>query len=186
MSKPNLSPRNPFMTVEFSDPDDALPPLVPEQIEDAHAVDALIERAFGPGRYAKAAERLREHNRPLLDISFTAWCGEELVGCVRMWPILIGAEPAVLLGPFAVEPDWRSRGLGAALIERACEAAKAAGHALIFLVGDAPYFGPLGFQVVPPGCIQMPGPVDPARVMYRTFGGEPELVGEVKAAPSAP
>ena len=174
------------MTVEFSAPDGDLPPLVPEQPKDAKAVDALIERAFGPGRYAKAAERLREHNRPLLDISFTAWCGEDLIGCVRMWPISIGAEPAVLLGPFAVEPDWRSRGLGAALIERACEAAKAAGHALIFLVGDAPYFGPLGFQVVPPGCIQMPGPVDPARVMYRTFGGEPELVGEVKAAPSAP
>jgi predicted N-acetyltransferase YhbS len=174
------------MTVDFSAPDDALPPLVPEQIEDAHAVDTLIERAFGPGRYAKAAERLREHNRPLLDISFTAWCGNELVGCVRMWPIVIGDEPAVLLGPFAVEPDWRSRGLGAALIHQACHAAKAAGHALIFLVGDEPYFGPLGFQVVPRGRIQMPGPVDPARVMFRAFGGGPVLAGEVKAAPRAP
>jgi predicted N-acetyltransferase YhbS len=174
------------MTVEFSAPDGALPPLVLEQAQDAKAVDALIERAFGPGRYAKAAERLREHNRPLLDISFVAWCDDDLVGCVRMWPILIGAEPAVLLGPFAVEPDWRSRGLGAALIERACAAAEAAGHALIFLVGDAPYFGPLGFQVVPTGRIRMPGPVDPARVMFRAFGGEPELAGDVKAAPTAP
>src|ERR1700677_5034956 len=133
MSKPKSSPRTLPMTVEFSAPDGALPPLVLEQAQDAEAVDALIERAFGPGRYAKAAERLREHNRPLLDISFVAWCDDDLVGCVRMWPILIGVEPAVLLGPFAVEPDWRSRGLGAALIPRACEAAKAAGHALIFL-----------------------------------------------------
>lgn len=186
MSKPKFSPRNLLMTVEFSDPDGALPPLVPEQIEDAHAVDALIERAFGPGRYAKAAERLREHNHPLLDISFTAWCGGDLVGCVRMWPILIGDEPAVLLGPFAVEPEWRSRGLGAALIERACAATRAAGHALIFLVGDEPYFGPLGFQVVPPGRIHMPGPVDPRRVMFMALRGQPDLTGEVKAAPSAP
>ena len=186
MSKPKFSPRNPPMTVEFSAPDGALPPLVPERIEDAHAVDTLIERAFGPGRYAKAAERLREHNRPLLDISFTAWCGNELVGCVRMWPIVIGDEPAVLLGPFAVEPDWRSRGLGAALIQQACQAAEAASHALIFLVGDEPYFGPLGFQVVPPGRIRMPGPVDPNRVMYMTLSGEPDLTGEVKAAPRAP
>jgi predicted N-acetyltransferase YhbS len=160
-----------------------LPPLVLEQAHDAVVVDALIDRAFGPGRYAKAAERLREHNRPLLDISYVAFCGGALIGCVRMWPIRIGAAPAVLLGPFAVEPEWRSRGLGAALIERACVGAKAAGHDLILLVGDAPYFGPLGFQVVPTGRIVMPGPVDPGRVMYMRFAGEDELAGVVKADP---
>jgi predicted N-acetyltransferase YhbS len=174
------------MTVDFSAPDCALPPLVLEQLNDKVAVDALIERAFGPGRYAKAAERLREHNQPLLDISFVAWSGDDLVGCVRMWPISIGSEPAVLLGPFAVEPDWRSRGLGAALILRACAVAQTAGHALIFLVGDAPYFEPLGFQVVPRGRVVMPGPVDPSRMMFRSFAGEPTLAGEVRAAPRAP
>jgi predicted N-acetyltransferase YhbS len=162
-----------------------MPPLVLEQAHDAARVDALIERAFGPGRYVKAAERLREHNRPLLDISYVAFCGGALVGCVRMWPIRIGAAPAVLLGPFAVEPEWRSRGLGAALIERACMATKAAGHGLILLVGDAPYFGPLGFQVVPVGRIVMPGPVDPGRVMYMSFAGDADLVGTVSADPQA-
>jgi predicted N-acetyltransferase YhbS len=169
-----------------SAPDGALPPLVLEQAQDARAVDALIERAFGPGRYAKAAERLREHNHPLLDISFVAWCGDDLVGCVRMWPIMIGAEAAVLLGPFAVDEAWRSRGLGATLIERACEATEAAGHHVILLVGDAPLFAPHGFQVVPPGRILMPGPVDPRRVMFRAFGGPADLAGKVKAAPRAP
>ena len=66
------------------------PILLPEQPRDAAAVAGLIERAFGPGRYAKAAERLREHNTPLLDISFVAWLDGRLVGCVRMWPILVG------------------------------------------------------------------------------------------------
>ncbi|HEX4199476.1 MAG TPA: N-acetyltransferase [Caulobacteraceae bacterium] len=162
-----------------------LPPLILEQAHDTAAVDALIDHAFGPGRYVKAAERLREHNRPLLDISHVAFCGGELVGCVRMWPIRIGEPPAVLLGPFAVAPDWRSRGLGAALIERACKAAKAAGHGLVLLVGDAPYFEPLGFQVVPPGRVVMPGPVDPARVMYMSFGGEACPAGAVSADPNA-
>jgi predicted N-acetyltransferase YhbS len=174
------------MTVDFSAPDCALPPLVLEQPDEAGAVDALIERAFGPGRYAKAAERLREHNHPLLDISYVAWSDGALAGCVRMWPIRIGAAPAVLLGPFAVEPEWRSRGLGAALIARACAATEAAGHALILLVGDAPYFGPLGFQIVPPGRIVMPGPVDPARVMFRAFASGVDLAGQVRASPSAP
>jgi predicted N-acetyltransferase YhbS len=147
--------------------DTALPPLVLERPDDGPAVAALIDRVFGPGRYAKAAERLRETNRPLLDLSFVARADGALVGCVRMWPILIGGAPAVLLGPFAVDAAWRSRGLGAALITRACEAASAAGHALVLLVGDAPYFEPLGFSTAPFGRIVMPGPVDPARVMLR-------------------
>ncbi len=158
-----------------------LPLLVLEQPDDARAVDALIERAFGPGRYAKAAERLREHNHPLLDISHVAWSDGDVVGCVRMWPILIGDAVAVLLGPFAVEAAWRSRGLGAALIQRACEAADAAGHGLILLVGDAPLFAPHGFQVVPRGSIVMPGPVDPARVMFRALTPGAVLAGIVQA-----
>ena len=172
------------MTEDSATQDGVLPPLVLEQAKDARAVAALIERAFGPGRYVKAAERLREHNHPLLDISHVAWFDDALVGCVRMWPIRIGARPAVLLGPFAVDEAWRSRGLGAALIQRACEAAEAAGHGLILLVGDAPLFAPHGFQAVPPGRIVMPGPVDPARVMFRAFAADAQLAGEV--APSAP
>jgi len=145
----------------------ALPPLVNEQPDDAPAVDGLIERAFGPGRYAKAAERLREGNRPLLELSFVAKAGGEVVGCVRMWPVRIGETPALLLGPFAVDETFRSRGLGAALIVRACEAAIAAGHALVLLVGDEPYFGPLGFVRAPQ--VILPGPVDQRRVLVRTL-----------------
>jgi len=147
-----------------------LPLLTAEQPGDAAEVGALIDAAFGPGRYAKAAERLRETNTPLLDISFIARAPnsqglEVLVGCVRMWPIHIGDRPAVFLGPFAVDPVWRSRGLGAALIVKACDAARGAGHGLVLLVGPQPYFGPLGFSMVPPGRITMPGPVDPRRVL---------------------
>jgi predicted N-acetyltransferase YhbS len=165
--------------------DAELPPLVLEQPKDTAQVEALIDKAFGPGRYAKAAERLRESNRPLLDISYVAWAGRELVGCVRMWPLAIGETPAVLLGPFAVDPAWRSQGLGAALIQRAVAAATEAGHGLILLVGDEPYFGPLSFEVAPPGRIIMPGPVDPRRVMLRalTPGAAEGLVGVVRPAP---
>jgi len=145
----------------------ALPALATERPADRPAVEGLIERAFGPGRYAKAAERLREGNRPLLELSYVARQGGEIVGCVRMWPVRIGDTPALLLGPFAVDPACRSRGLGAALVARACEAAQSAGHRLIVLVGDEPYFGPLGF-VRAPGLV-MPGPVEPRRVLVRAF-----------------
>ena len=149
--------------------DDALPPLVPERVSEAAIVDAFIDRIFGPGRYAKTAERLREGNTPLAGLSFVCWRGRGLIGCVRQWPVLIGGAPVVFLGPFAVDPDQRSQGLGAALILRACEAARDAGHGAILLVGDAPYFEPLGFEVVPKGRIALPGPVDPRRVLWRAL-----------------
>jgi len=159
----------------------AAPTLQTERLQDGPLIADLIERAFGPGRYAKAAERLREHNAPLLDISFCAWSGDKLAGCVRMWPILIGERPAVFLGPFAVEPEFRSLGLGATLIRRAIAASGEAGHRMILLVGDGPYFEPLGFRHVPPGRIILPGPVNPARVFSLALvaGGDDDLSGAV-------
>jgi len=157
--------------------------LTHERPADAVVVEALIARAFGPGRYAKAAERLREHNAPLLDLSFVARMDGVAVGCVRLWPVTVGETPAVLLGPFAVDEACRSQGLGTALIERACAAAKAAGHALILLVGDPAYFEPLGFSAAPARRVVMPGPVDQGRVMVQALkpGAADDLAGLVVA-----
>ena len=162
-------------------PSALLPPLIAETVRDRASIDAFIDQVFGPGRYAKTAERLREGNLPLLDLSFVCWRGAEPIGCVRQWPILIGGSPVVFLGPFAVEAGQRKHGLGAMLIKRACEAAAAAGHDAILLVGDAPYFGPLGFEQVPAGRIELPGPVDPRRVLWRALkpGGTDALNGAV-------
>lgn len=143
--------------------------LKPERPEDHALVDALIDRAFGPGRFVKTAERLREGNRPCGELSLVAWAGGEAVGCVRMWPIHIGERPAVLLGPFAVDDAWRSQGLGGQLIEAACAAAERAGTGVVMLVGDAPYFQKLGFEPVPPGRAVLPGPVDGRRVLWRAL-----------------
>jgi predicted N-acetyltransferase YhbS len=74
------------------------PQLAPEREQDFPLVDALIARAFGPGRFVKTAERLREGNHPLLDLSFVAWRDGCAVGCVRLWPIRIGEAPALPLG----------------------------------------------------------------------------------------
>jgi predicted N-acetyltransferase YhbS len=161
-----------------------LPPIVPAQPNDSPAVAALIERVFGPGRYARAAERLREGNRPLDDLCFVAHVEGEVVGCVCMWPIRIGETPALLLGPLAVDDARRSLGLGAALVHRACEAAAAAGHALVLLVGDEPYYGPLGFSRAP-AAVALPGPVDPARVLVNALarGAAAGLAGPVRPDP---
>ena len=160
----------------------AAPPPVfaSERPADAALVDRLIEDAFGPGRFAKAAERLREGNRPDLDLSLVAWSGGEAIGCVRLWPIHIGATPALLLGPFAVADSRRNRGLGGELIRRACDAAQAAGHGVVLLVGDDPFFTKLGFETVSPGRVTLPGPVNPRRLLWRAL--KPGAVDEVQGA----
>src|SRR5579883_3109120 len=65
-----------------------------------------------------------------------------------------------------IEPVFRSQGIGEALVTRSLEAAKAAGAKLSILVGDEPYYSRMGFKRAPPGRLQMPGPVDPARLLY--------------------
>jgi predicted N-acetyltransferase YhbS len=137
----------------------------PETAEDAAAIERLHERTFGPGRLAKTAYRLREGAEHRLELSFTARIGTLMIGSVRLTPVRIGTAKALLLGPLTVEPPFRARGIGRALIARALAEAKAKGHRLVLLVGDEPYYGREGFKRVPDGRAVMPGPVDPARVL---------------------
>ncbi|MGB9114307.1 GNAT family N-acetyltransferase [Bradyrhizobium sp.] len=139
--------------------------ILTETANDAQAIERLHDRTFGPGRYVLSAYRLREHVDHLLDLSFTAWIGTLLVGSVRQLPILIGETKALLLGPLTVEPPFRGRGVGGALLERALKDAKAKGHRLVLLVGDEAYYGRVGFKVVPKGRASMPGPVDYSRLL---------------------
>ena len=139
--------------------------ILPESPKDAQAIERLHERTFGPGRFVLSAYRLREHVDHLLDLSFTARIGTLLVGSVRQLPICVGDTPALMLGPLTVEPPFRSRGVGRALLDRALADAKAKGHRLVFLVGDEPYYRRVSFKAVPKGRAIMPGPVDYSRLL---------------------
>ena len=158
--------------------------ITDEKPADGHLIEGVIARAFGPGRLAKAAERLREGSAPVM--AFIAWQARTAIGGVRLWPISIGGAPALLLGPIAVESDHRGAGIGTALVARACEAATAAGHDLVLLVGDEAYFGRLGFSAAPAKRVTMPGPVDQRRVLVRALapGAAEALAGPVLSAPA--
>src|SRR5215207_8395884 len=105
--------------------------ILPETADDAPAIERLHERTFGPGRYARTAYRVREQLPHRRDLSFTARIGTLLVGSVRLAPIRIGKTAALLLGPLTIEPPFRERGIGRALIERALSAARDHGHGLV-------------------------------------------------------
>lgn len=137
-----------------------------ERAGDEDQIERLHDRAFGPGRYARTAYRLREGRPHRTDLSFTALVGTLLVGSVRLSSVRAGDVPALILGPLAVEPAFEGRGIAAALISQSLEAARKAGEKLVLLVGDEPYYRRFGFRVVPDGQLVLPGPVDPARFLY--------------------
>ncbi|MEJ0028245.1 MAG: N-acetyltransferase [Rhizomicrobium sp.] len=156
----------------------------PERPEDAPLVEALNEAAFGPGRFAKSAYRLREGVSQVASLAFVAIEDAQLRGSVRFWPVMIGGHKALMLGPLAVTADQRGRGIGVALMERGLEAARAAGFEVVVLVGDEPYYARVGFSKLPPGRIRFPGPVDQSRILGLSLkaGAALTLSGEVRRA----
>jgi predicted N-acetyltransferase YhbS len=52
----------------------------------------------------------------------------------------------------------------------------------VVLVGDEPYYGKLGFKMIPKGKAKMPGPVDPARLLVceLTKGASKRLSGLIR------
>jgi predicted N-acetyltransferase YhbS len=137
----------------------------PERPSDAAAIEALHFNAFGPGAYVRAAFRVREQAPHLPGLSFVTEEDGAPIGSVRMTPIAVGERLGLLLGPLVVDPAHKNLGYGKALVRLALDAAREAGWDFAVLVGDEPYYGPLGFRRLPPGHVRMPGPVDSARLL---------------------
>lgn len=137
-----------------------------ESKSDAAALSVLSAEAFGPGRFARSAYRVREGVAPVAALSLTGWRDGRLVGGIRFTAVSIGEESrALLLGPLVVDPAHKGNGYGKALVGEGLDRARAQGFRLVVLVGDMPYYGRFGFVPVPRGQIALPGPVDPARLL---------------------
>ena len=137
-----------------------------EKTADITAREVLLDEAYSPSRFAKASERLREGRMPADGLSLVAVDRGRTVGTVRLWHVTAGpGRAALLLGPLAVDPAHRNRGIGTALMRRAITRARLAGHRAIVLVGDAAYYGRFGFTAAPTGELWMPGRYDRNRLL---------------------
>lgn len=128
-------------------------------------IELINDEAFGPGRFAKAAQRIREQGPHDRSLSFVAIDNGDVIASVRMTPVLAGSVKGHLLGPLAVRPSHKNMGIGRELVRIAVEGARKKGSEGVILVGDPPYYGPFGFERVAYNALQFPGPVDPARVL---------------------
>jgi predicted N-acetyltransferase YhbS len=137
-----------------------------EKFADVAVREALLDEAYGAVRFTKTSERLREGRLPADGLSLVATDHGRIVGTVRLWNIAAGpGRPAVLLGPLAVHPRYRNRGIGTTLMRRAIARARLAGHGAILLVGDAPYYGRFGFSAAAAGDLWMPGRFERDRLL---------------------
>ncbi len=158
--------------------------FLPEQASHDAVIDDINAEAFGPGRFARAAYRIREGGPHERHLSFVALAEGEVIASVRMTRVMIGKADALLLGPLAVRPDWKNRGIGRHILKMSVEAARQDGHALVVLVGDEPYYGPLGFRNVPQKQMKFPAPVEPSRILALELkdGAVAEAMGEIRHA----
>jgi len=134
---------------------------------DVPALKRLNEETFGPGRFARTAYRIREAASPDPRLSLCAVWNGEIIGAVQFTPLTIGeACGALLLGPLIIEKEHANQGYGLRLMLDGLRRAAEVGYKLVILVGDLPYYARAGFAVLPPRRIILPGPVDPARLLY--------------------
>lgn len=153
-----------------------------EMPDDDAWIEALHEVSFGPGRFARAAFRVRERIAVDPSLSYVAEIKGERAASVRMTPIEVAGHRGYLLGPLMTDPEFRKQGAGRALVRHVCDLAlDRAGVEFVMLVGDFAYYGPLGFINTSPGAIRFPGPVDPARVLIEASdpGLAETLAGDV-------
>jgi predicted N-acetyltransferase YhbS len=137
-----------------------------EDRRDVTAREALLDLCFGNARFQKTVERLREGRLPAYGLAFVAADGGRVVGTVRLWHVLAGpSRPALLLGPIAVHPDYRCRGLGSTMVRRSLADATRLGHRAVMLVGDAPYYARFGFSAAATGGLWLPGHYDAHRFL---------------------
>jgi predicted N-acetyltransferase YhbS len=137
-----------------------------EACRDVAAREALLDAAYGDSRFTKTSARLREGRLPADGLSLVAIDHGRIVGTVRLWNVTAGPRlPALLLGPLAVDPAHRNRGIGSTLVRRAIARARLAGHRVILLVGDAPYYGRFGFTAEKTGELWMPGRLERDRLL---------------------
>lgn len=167
-----------------------------ETLFDVAAREVLLDAAMGADRKQKSSERLREGQQPAAGLALAARALDadgpaRLVGTVRLWHVLAGDRPALLLGPLAVAPGRQGDGIGGRLMREAIARARAVGHAAIVLVGDPDYYRRFGFTAELTAGLAMPGAYEQRRLLGLelvdgALAGACGMIAAPQAAPLQP
>lgn len=123
--------------------------------EDAHAVDAMVRRAFhnlhGKGcNEHLLTKKLRNAPEYLPEISRIALVGGEVIGAIfySKAQVVDGdtRHEVATFGPLAVRPDWWMRGVGTLLLEETLPLAAKAGFPGVVIFGEPEFYPRVGFK----------------------------------------
>lgn len=136
-------------------------------------IEKILDEAFGTDRWQKTAYRLREGVLPVAELSFAGFVDERLMASLQFWRVHIKEDgkifDALLLGPIAVDKQFRGQGYGLKLMDHGLRQARERGHERVILVGDEVYYRKVGFCRALATGLDLPGPVDPDRLLARAL-----------------
>jgi predicted N-acetyltransferase YhbS len=148
--------------------------IVPLDSIDPALIEALLDRAFEPGRHQRTAYKVREGTDWLPALSFAALDDEDhLVGTIQCWPVALNTpdgrrHPLIMVGPVAVLPELQGLGYGKALMAATIAALNPEAPLPQVMIGDPEYYGRFwGFSAEPTQEWQLPGPYEKHRLLVR-------------------
>jgi len=166
--------------------------IIPPAAAHYPVIETLLDRCFGPNRHAKTSYRFRDGVGEVASLARVALYDDRVIGSIQYWPMRLGGETVLLLGPLAVAPEWENRGIGRALVAASLAAAAAEGWRHVFLVGDFDYYSRFGFSPASNWGVSMPNEQQ-HRLLARCIGealppdaGALQAMAASKARMSAP
>ena len=144
--------------------------ILPPAPHHSAVIESLLDRSFGANRHSKTSYRFRDGVESLDSLARIAVDGETVVGTIQYWPMLLGGERLLLLGPLAVEPERANQGIGRALVAASLAGAMAEGWLHVFLVGEFDYYSRFGFMPASNWGVSMPNEQQ-HRLLGRCIGG---------------
>lgn len=166
--------------------------IIPLSTVDTDAVEALLDAAFGPDRFARTAYACRRGTEQIAALSYAAVAGHDLLGTIQCWPVVLRSAgnvrrwPLVMVGPVAVAPDRQRGGIGRLLMQAMLDAADGRAEGALMMIGDPEYYGRFfGFGAEATSGWTLPGPWEPRRLLARGANGHavPDVAGMIGPDP---
>ena len=140
----------------------------PQDDHDVSEIARLMGLSFAASHKSRVIHLLRGgemvHELCHVAVDTHTSKGARLLGSIRYWPVTVGGRPALVLGPLAVNPEWRGFGIGVALVETSLALAAQGHWEWCFVSGEPNYYLKFGFKKVSSDEVSLPGFIEEERL----------------------